>query len=302
MFAKEITVLAVDDEPDVLSVTKLALRNMTVGGLPLNVHTATSKAEAIALLNGPLGSQVRGISRIAVAFIDVVMETDLAGLELCQYIRETMGNKITQIYVRTGQPGVAPERAVIDRYDITGYLAKVEATEDKLYSLVRAGIRTALVTGLSLGLGEATAALINAGRSRETLAGVLTMFVASLQRDPRGEPLQNVDIRMCCISDGQVIGGDWNEDDADAVAVRQRLAAKPGTPVGSSGDSYVTDGNDFLIQVADRPGDRRYGTASPRHGTRAAHRAAVAGAIHALAGRAVAERRHARSGARQRLS
>ena len=253
MFAKEITVLAVDDEPDVLSVTKLALRNMTVGGLPLNVHTATSKAEAIELLNGPLGSQVRGISRIAVAFIDVVMETDLAGLELCQYIRETLGNKITQIYVRTGQPGVAPERAVIDRYDITGYLAKVEATEDKLYSLVRAGIRTALVTGLSLGLGEATAALINAGRSRETLAGVLTMFVASLQRDPRGELLQNVDIRMCCISDGQVIGGDWNEDDADAVAVRQRLAAKPGTPVGSSGDSYVSDGNDFLIQVAAGP-------------------------------------------------
>jgi CheY-like chemotaxis protein len=253
MFAKEITVLAVDDEPDVLSVTKLALRNMTVGGLPLNVHTATSKAEAIELLNGPLGSQVRGISRIAVAFIDVVMETDLAGLELCQYIRETLGNKITQIYVRTGQPGVAPERAVIDRYDITGYLAKVEATEEKLYSLVRAGIRTALVTGLSLGLGEATAALINAGRSRETLAGVLTMFVASLQRDPRGEPLQNVDIRMCCISDGQVIGGDWNEDDADALAVRERLAAKPGTSVGTSGDTYVTDGNDFLIQVAASP-------------------------------------------------
>src|SRR5215510_4001319 len=140
MFAKEVTVLAVDDEPDVLSVTKLALRSMKVGGLPLNVYTASSKAEAIELLNGPLGSQVRGISRLAVAFIDVVMETDHAGLELCQYIRETMGNKITQIYVRTGQPGVAPERPVIDRYDITGYLPKVEATEDKLYSLVRAGI------------------------------------------------------------------------------------------------------------------------------------------------------------------
>src|SRR5712691_8512246 len=249
MFTKEITVLAVDDEPDVLSVTKLALRGMNVGGLPLKVYTAGSKAEAIELLNGPLGSQVRGISRIAVAFIDVVMETDHAGLELCQYIRETMGNKITQIYVRTGQPGVAPERAVIDRYDITGYLAKVEATEDKLYSLVRSGIRTALVTGLSLGLGEATAALINASRSREQMAGVLTYFVASLQRDPQGEPLPNVDIRMCCISDGQVIGGDWNEDDADAVAVRDRLAAQPGTPVGTSGATYVTDGNDFLIQV-----------------------------------------------------
>jgi CheY-like chemotaxis protein len=250
MFQKEITVLAVDDEPDVLSVTKLALRSMKVGGLPLNVHTATSKAEAIELLNGPLGSQVRGISRIAVAFIDVVMETELAGLELCQHMRETMGNKITQIYVRTGQPGVAPERAVIDRYDITGYLAKVEATEDKLYSLVRAGIRTALVTGLALGLSELTAALINASRSREQMAAVLTYFAASLQHDPHGEPLPTVDIRLCCISDRQVIGGDWNEDDADALTVRDRLAAQAGTPVGNNGDSYVTDGNDFLIQVA----------------------------------------------------
>jgi CheY-like chemotaxis protein len=253
MFAKEITVLAVDDEPDVLSVTRLALGSMKVGGLPLKVYAASSKAEAIELLNGPLGSQVRGISRIAVAFIDVVMETDHAGLELCQYMRETMGNKITQIYVRTGQPGVAPERAVIDRYDITGYLSKVEATEEKLYSLVRAGIRTALVTGLALGLSEATSALINASRSREQMAGVLTYFVASLQRDPQGEQLQNVDIRMCCISDGQVIGGDWNEDDTDAIAVRKRLGAQPGTPVGANGDTYVTDANDFLIQVAAGP-------------------------------------------------
>ena len=254
MFQKEITVLAVDDEPDVLSITKLALSSMKVGGLPLKVYTATSKAETIELLNGPLGSQVRGISRIAVAFIDVVMETDHAGLELCQYIRETMGNKVTQIYVRTGQPGVAPERAVIDRYDITGYLAKVEATEDKLYSLVRSGIRTALVIGLSLGLSEATAALINASRSREQMAAVLTYFVASLQRDPQGEPLQNVDVRMCCISDGQIIGGDWNDDDAAALAMRDRLAARPGTPVGTSGDThYVTDGDDFLIQVVAGP-------------------------------------------------
>ena len=55
---------------------------------------------------------------------------------------------------------------------------------------------------------------------------------------------------MCCISDGQVIGGDWSEDDADALAVRERLAAQPSTQVGASGDTYVTDGNDFLIQVA----------------------------------------------------
>src|SRR6202011_1952432 len=59
---------------------------------------------------------------------------------------------------------------------------------------------------------------------------------------------------LCCISDRQVIGGDWNDDDADALLVRDRLAAQPGTSVGASGDTKdVTDGNDFLIQVAAGP-------------------------------------------------
>ena len=32
---------------------------------------------------------------------------------------------------------MSPERAVLDRYDINGYFTKAEATEDKLYSLVK---------------------------------------------------------------------------------------------------------------------------------------------------------------------
>src|SRR5713226_5226093 len=36
---------------------------------------------------------------------------------------------------------VAPERSVIDRYDINGYFSKLETSEDKLYSLVKAGVR-----------------------------------------------------------------------------------------------------------------------------------------------------------------
>ena len=52
-----------------------------------------------------------------------------------------MGNKLTQLFIRTGQPGIAPERDVIDRHDINGYFTKSEATEDKLYSLVKSGVR-----------------------------------------------------------------------------------------------------------------------------------------------------------------
>ncbi|MCB0064721.1 MAG: hypothetical protein KDE19_21505, partial [Caldilineaceae bacterium] len=130
MIYNEWDVLLVDDEPDVLSVSKLAMRDFEVYGLPLKIHTAASKAEALEFLRSKPENQFG----LAVALVDVVMESDSAGLELCQTIREEMGNKLTQLFIRTGQPGVAPERSVIDRYDINGYFTKAEATEDKLYS------------------------------------------------------------------------------------------------------------------------------------------------------------------------
>ncbi len=76
-------------------------------GLPLKLHTAASKADVIDYLDEEPGLS----SAMAVAFIDVVMETDSAGLDLCEYIREELKNKRMQLFIRTGQPGLAP-RAV----------------------------------------------------------------------------------------------------------------------------------------------------------------------------------------------
>jgi CheY-like chemotaxis protein len=141
MFFHEWNVLIVDDEPDVLTVTKLALKDVTVFGLPIKIHTARGKAEAIEVLNTRLSLAGAAEGICAVAFIDVVMENDQAGLELCDHIRNQMGNYSTQLYIRTGQPGVAPERKVIDDYDISGYFTKMEMTEQKLYTLVKSGVR-----------------------------------------------------------------------------------------------------------------------------------------------------------------
>lgn len=140
MWYPEWRVLVVDDEPDVLQLTELVLRNMEVEGVPVRVFTAASKAEAIEVINEHLAEPM-GPGLMTVALIDVVMETDSAGLELCDYIRNTLHNSVAQIYVRTGQPGIAPERDVIDRYDISGYFTKVEATEDKLYTMIKSGVR-----------------------------------------------------------------------------------------------------------------------------------------------------------------
>jgi CheY-like chemotaxis protein len=149
MFDKEIPVLLVDDDPDVLTISRLAMRQFEVFGLPVTTYTATSKADAIQLLESRFARQTQVGSRLAVAFVDVVMETDHAGLELCRYIRERLGNRSIQLYVRTGQPGIAPERAVIDAYDVDGYFTKMETTETKLYSLVKSGTRRP-IDGLSL--------------------------------------------------------------------------------------------------------------------------------------------------------
>lgn len=141
MLFKEWNVLLVDDEPDVLTVTKLALRDMRVYDLPLKIFTAPGRNEAIELLNTKLSVSGMPGATVAVALIDVVMESDHAGLDLCKEIRGQMKNWSSQLYIRTGQPGIAPERKVIDEYDISGYISKVDATEQKLYTLIKSGIR-----------------------------------------------------------------------------------------------------------------------------------------------------------------
>lgn len=163
MFFKRWPVLFVDDEPDVLTISKLAVKNFEVYGLPLEIYTAASRAEAIQLLN----DNAEVACSLAVAFLDVVMDGDQAGLDLCNYIRNDMGNKVTQIFIRTGQAGLAPERDVTDKYDINGYFSKVEMTQNKLYSVVKSSVRQYLAYGMA----QATIELSNAGRAGKVLSG-----------------------------------------------------------------------------------------------------------------------------------
>ena len=238
MFEKEIPVLLVDDEPDVLSISRLAMQGFEVFGLPITLHTAESKAQAIELLESDFAVEAQIGAKLNVAFIDVVMETDTAGLELCDYIRNTVRNKFTQIYIRTGQPGVAPEREVIDRYDINGYFTKMEATEDKLYTLTKSGVRQAYFTGLSLALGRVLQSLLAAADSREHIAEALA----------RSWDVWDVDFQIGYALDGTVIARGM--DEPAFRELRDRLAGQPSTPLGAGGDEYVIDGKQLLVRVA----------------------------------------------------
>jgi signal transduction histidine kinase len=110
------------------------LRDYVLNGYRLELLSAYSAAQAKQLLADH--------PDIAVVLLDVVMETDEAGLDLVDYIRTVLGNETVRIILRTGQPGQAPEQRVIIDYDINDYKAKTELTADKLFTTITSALRS----------------------------------------------------------------------------------------------------------------------------------------------------------------
>ncbi|MEO5354096.1 MAG: DUF3369 domain-containing protein [Magnetococcus sp. XQGC-1] len=131
---RPVMLLVVDDEPGVHEITDAALGKVTFYGRPLQLLHAHSAEEAREVL--------LSIPDIAVILLDVVMESDDAGLRLVEWIREEWGNQVVRIILRTGQPGQAPERRVIVDYHINDYKDKTELTADKLFTAVVTAIRS----------------------------------------------------------------------------------------------------------------------------------------------------------------
>ena len=111
-------IVLVDDEPNVHKVTKLALEDLKVDGRRLEIISAYSEQEGRALFETQ--------KDIALAIIDVIMETEQSGLDLVDYIRNVLRLQNTRLILRTGQPGQAPEREIVQRYDINDYKTKTE--------------------------------------------------------------------------------------------------------------------------------------------------------------------------------
>lgn len=127
-------VLIVDDEPEVHAVTKLALSDFTFQSKNLTFFSAYSGSEAREL--------IKQHPDTAIILLDVVMETDDAGLLVARYTREELHNEHVRIILRTGQPGQAPERQVIINYDINDYKSKTELTAQKLFTVIMSSLRS----------------------------------------------------------------------------------------------------------------------------------------------------------------
>ena len=178
-------VLIVDDDVDVHQATKFALTNTPVLGRPLEFLHAYSAQEAEQVL--------RRESQIAVILLDVVMESEDAGLKLVRTIREDLGVTEARIILRTGQPGYAPEIDAIRDYDINDYKTKSELSRNRLFTSLTTAVRSyeqiATINASRRGLDmiiRASGQLMARRGSREFAAGIIMQISALLGLDPEG--------------------------------------------------------------------------------------------------------------------
>ncbi len=129
----EWKIIIADDQEEIHTVTKLVLDDFSFEGRKLKFLNAYSGKETKQL--------VRDNNDIAFILLDVVMETDDAGLEVVRYIREELKNNIVQIVLNTGQPGQAPEHEVITKYAINDYKSKTEFNAKKLITSITSALR-----------------------------------------------------------------------------------------------------------------------------------------------------------------
>lgn len=167
-------VLIVDDEPDVIKTSQDALFDVVVLERGLHFLSASSAADAEALLlQHP---------DIAVVLLDVVMERLQSGLELVDRIRKIHLNPGVKIILRTGKSGKEPELDVVYRYAIDDYIDKGSATRHQLITAVITAIRS-----------------FEQFKRLERLSARHELLVASIGHDLRG-PLQVIQSSLSLLS------------------------------------------------------------------------------------------------------
>ncbi len=127
-------ILVVDDDVQVHIMTDLLFKDFVFEGSPFQAVHAYSAAEA--------AQRLAQDPEIPVALVDVVMERPDSGLQLVKVIRNDMDNPAIRIILRTGQPGEAPERDVIQDCDINDYKSKTELTSQKLFTALVGALRS----------------------------------------------------------------------------------------------------------------------------------------------------------------
>lgn len=200
-------VLIVDDEVEIHNITRLALEDFSFDNKRLNFLSAYSGVEARQIMaDNP---------DIVVILLDVIMESDDAGLITAKYIRETLQNRAVRIILRTGQPGQVPERQAIVDYDIDDYKTKTEFTSQKLFTTIITALRSfkayKSLEFLNVNLEQTNIELIRVTKLKDE-------FLSNMSHELR-TPLNGILGMAECLQ--EEIFGEINPSQKDAIATIQ---------------------------------------------------------------------------------
>lgn len=126
-------VLVVDDSPPELMQMRFYLARLEVMGRPLQVDCAASTQEAMNLLE-------RHGKSYALAFIDIFLETETAGFDLIEKMRNDLGMNDTRIVVRSGLKDEMWE--AVQKYEIDDFIEKSQCTPLSVRVCATTTIRT----------------------------------------------------------------------------------------------------------------------------------------------------------------
>lgn len=155
-------VLVADDNEDTWGVVRACLRKFAYRGLAADVLWAATASEAEAILHRD--------SDIALALVDVVMESPTAGLDLIERIRQEGRIWRTRVVLLTGNPDVAPRSEATQQFDLDGYIDKAQMTPERLYATTYSAVRAYdLISRLD--------------RARKSIVDAVTMLQSKDQRD-----------------------------------------------------------------------------------------------------------------------
>ncbi len=127
-------VMVIDDDKSAHDVTVMVLNGFEYEGRGLHIISGYSVQDVYPLLEE--------YPDTAVIFLDMVMETEQACLDVVRYIREELKNRFIRIILCTGQSGYAPKTEIVIRYDINDYKDKSDLTAVKLNNTLVVALRS----------------------------------------------------------------------------------------------------------------------------------------------------------------
>ncbi len=124
-------VLVVDDDEDVHIGTKIVLRDFIFDKRPIEIISCYSGNDARSVMQSH--------TDISVILLDVIMETESAGLDVVTFIRNELKNQQVRIILRTGH---CSEDEVFEKYDINFFLDKTNLSSRDLNMHIKSALRS----------------------------------------------------------------------------------------------------------------------------------------------------------------